>query len=267
MTTFQQYASYYDLLYGDKDYDGEAAFVADIINSQIPDAKSILDLGCGTGLHALGFARRGYSVVGIDLSHDMISHARRRLSITTLPTGILVSFDQGDIRTTRLMETFDVVISLFHVMSYQTTEDDLITSMTTAAEHLKPGGIFIFDYWYGPSVLKDPPTVQVKCMEDEAIRVTRVAEPSMHPNKNLIDVHYEMTIEDRTTGKIERVCEDHTMRYFSGREISRSLKMVGLEPIKSGECPISQPAGRSNWSGYVVAARVPGASHLVCDGA
>ena len=264
MTTFQQYASYYDLLYGDKDYDGEAAFVADIIASQAAGARSILDLGCGTGLHALSLARRGYSVTGIDLSLDMVRYARRRLSNTTLPTGTFVSFDQGDIRTTRLKETFDVVTSLFHVMSYQTTDDDLLTSMATAAEHLKPNGLFIFDYWYAPSVLDDPPTMRVKCMEDEVIRVTRLAEPSMHPKKNLIDVHYEMTIEDRTTGKIERLHEDHRMRYFSDRDISRSLKMVGLEPIKSGECPISQPAGRRNWSAYV-AARLQGARHLVCD--
>lgn len=261
MSTFERYAHYYDLLYGDKDYDAEAAFVVDLIRRQSPEAKSILEFGCGTGLHALALARRGYSVVGIDLSQDMIVHARRRLSNATLPSGILVSFDEGDIRSMRLSQKFDAILSLFHVMSYQTTNDDLLASVTTAAEHLRPGGFFIFDYWYGPAVLKDPPTMRVKCMEDEAIRVTRMAESTMHPDENVVDVRYEIAIEDRASGIVERLFENHRMRYFFKPELSRSLKWVGLEPIKFGEWPTSQPAGVGSWSAYVVASPIEGFRH------
>ena len=52
---------------------------------------------------------------------------------------------------------------------------------STAAKHLKPNGVFIFDFWYGPGVLTDPPVVRLKRLENEEIEVLRIAEPVMHP--------------------------------------------------------------------------------------
>jgi hypothetical protein len=98
-------------------------------------------------------------------------------------------------------------------------------------------------------------------MEDEAIRVTRMAESTMHPDENVVDVRYEIAIEDRASGKVERVLENHRMRYFFKPELSRSLKWVGLEPIKFGEWPTSQPAGVGSWSAYVVASTIDGFRH------
>lgn len=258
MTTFEQYASYYDLLYGDKDYDGEAVFVADLIRRQVPHARSILEFGCGTGLHALAFARLGYNVFGIDLSDDMILHARRRLSNTPVPCDILISFDQGDVRTIRLPQRFDAVVSLFHVMSYQTRTEDVIAAMTRAAEHLHPRGVFIFDFWYGPAVELDPPTVRVKCRENTTTRVTRTAEPNIHPGENVVDVHYELVIEDHASGQMEQVSEDHRMRYFYEPEITHFLECAGLAPIAFGEWMTSRPPGIGSWSNYVVASPIDG---------
>ena len=261
MTTFQQYANYYDLLYNDKDYIGEAAFVADLISMHVPKATSILELGCGTGTHALALARRGYVVAGVDLSHEMVAQARKRLSSAALSLDTRVSFNQGDIRAIRLTETFDAVISLFHVMSYQVTDDDVLATLTTAEQHIKPGGILIFDYWYAPAVRRDPPTIRVKCVEDEMIRVSRVAQPSMHSNVNVVDVRYDITIENKITGNRELVCEHHRMRYFSTDELEQPLKKVGLKPIQIGEWPNMKPAGMSNWSVYLVAARLDSGSY------
>lgn len=262
MTTFQQYASYYDLLYSDKDYCGEAAFVADLISRHVPAATSILELGCGTGIHALALTRRGYAVAGVDLSHEMVAQARKRLSRATLSARMCASFNQGDIRTVRLTETFDAVISLFHVMSYQITDSDVLATLTTAEQHMKPSGIVVFDYWYAPAVRSDPPTARVKCVEDDVVRITRVARPMMHSNDNVVDVNYDITIENKITGNSQRVCEHHRMRYFSTDELERSLRTIGLKLIASGEWPTAKPAGMSNWSAYLVAARSKGFGHF-----
>jgi len=256
---FQQYARYYDLLYADKDYDGEAAFVADIIRRQNPDAKSILELGSGTGLHAMALARQGYSVTGFDLSPEMTIQARNRLSKTVLPQGVSVSFEKGDIRTLRLPRRFDAAISLFHVMSYQTNNSDIEACLTTAFMHLEKTGVFVFDYWHGQAVTNDPPTVRVKRMEDHTMTVTRIAHPTIRPDDNLVEVRYELTIQDRTTGQTKQVCEDHRMRYFAEHEVERFLKGAGLEPIEQGEWSSSQPTKAGTWSAYVVA--VPMAAH------
>ena len=58
MSVFGGYSRYYDLLYRDKDYAGEVAFVHGIIDEHAPQAQSLLDLGCGTGAHAAILAER-----------------------------------------------------------------------------------------------------------------------------------------------------------------------------------------------------------------
>jgi len=79
---FRKYASYYNLLYRDKDYDGEVEFLEKLLQKHRPGARSILDLGCGSGTHASLLARRGYEVHGVDISQDMLDlagHARSQL--------------------------------------------------------------------------------------------------------------------------------------------------------------------------------------------
>jgi SAM-dependent methyltransferase len=199
--------------------------------------------------------------VGIDLSQNMVERARKRLVDAQLLPGVVVSFNQGDVRTVRMEQKFDAVISLFHVMSYQTTNDDLLASVTTAAEHLRPRGVLVFDFWYGPAVVMERPMVRIKRMEDEVIRVIRIAEPTMYPDENVVDVRYEVLIEDRASGRIERLSENHRMRYLFEPEISHFLECAGLVPIKFGEWLTSQPAGLGTWSAYVVASTIDGFRH------
>jgi predicted TPR repeat methyltransferase len=82
VSTFDRYAAYYDLLYEDKRYDDEAAFVAKLIRDYKPAARSVLELGCGTSKHALALAREGFSLTGIDVSPGMVARANASLSGT-----------------------------------------------------------------------------------------------------------------------------------------------------------------------------------------
>src|SRR5512139_1278741 len=179
MTVFGTYSRYYNLFYRDKDYTGEAEYVHGLIQQHRPGAGSLLDLGCGTGRHAFLLAEKGYAVAGVDRSEEMLAVANSQVATAVRvearsPVAVPPAFHLGDLRTVRLGRTFDAVVSLFHVMSYQTTNNDLREAFATAREHLAPGGVFIFDCWYGPAVLTDRPAVRVKRLEDESIYVTRV---------------------------------------------------------------------------------------------
>jgi methylase of polypeptide subunit release factors len=66
MSVFGAYARYYDLLYRDKDYAAEAQYVHRLIQSHALGARSILELGCGTGAHAVLLAGEGYRIHGVD---------------------------------------------------------------------------------------------------------------------------------------------------------------------------------------------------------
>jgi SAM-dependent methyltransferase len=160
----------------------------------------------------------------VDLSEEMLSAAKGSAAgndrLRYLP---------GDIRTVRLAETYDVVISLFHVMSYQVTNTDLKHAFATARTHLKPGGLFLFDCWYGPGVLSDRPTVRVKELEDDVLSVIRHAEPVLHPNENVVDVNYRVEITNKLSGATRDIRETHRMRYLFLPEIMEYLEAAGLQ--------------------------------------
>lgn len=250
MTVFGDYSRYYDLLYRDKDYIGESQFIHQLIQSHAPHSLDILELGCGTGHHAALLAQQGYKLHGIDISQEMLDYADQRRSQLTTKIASNLQFTQGDIRQVRLHQKFDVVISLFHVISYQTTNADLQAAFATAKAHLKPNGIFIFDVWYGPAVLTTPPEVRVKRLEDEIIEITRIAEPVMYPNKNCVDVNYSIFIKDKTTFAITELTETHKMRYLFKPELEILLANFQLEIYKYQEWLTNKNASLETWNVY-----------------
>jgi SAM-dependent methyltransferase len=253
MEVFGNYARYYDLLYRDKDYVGEAQFIHRLIQTHAPEVKNILELGCGTGNHAVLLAKEGYKIHGVDFSVEMLLKANSRLSQLPPDLASRLSFSKGDIRQIDLNQTFDAVISLFHVISYQTTNEDLLASFATVKEHLKPGGIFIFDVWYGPAVLTERPTVRVKRLEDEKIQVTRIAESVMHPNKNLVEVNYQVFIRDKSNDAVEELQEIHRMRYLFKPELDLFLNESGLKIVDCGEWMTSNEPGFNTWGAFFIA--------------
>jgi SAM-dependent methyltransferase len=252
MTIFGDYSHYYDLLYRDKDYTGEARFIHQLIQDHVPNSQSILELGCGTGRHACLLAELGYSIQAIDQSVEMLAQAQERTSTLPKAIGDRLMFKHGDIREIELQKQFDVVLALFHVISYQTSNQNLFDTFTIVKNHLKPGGIFIFDVWYGPAVLSDPPVVRVKRLEDEKIKVARIAEPVMYPNENLVDVHYDVFITSKLTGAVEKLQEKHTMRYLFKPELESTLSNVQLKIIEDKEWLTRQKPGFQTWNVYFV---------------
>lgn len=259
MSVFRNYAFYYDLFYEDKDYVGEVAYVDQLIKQYHPKAQSILDLGCGTGRHDFLLAEKGYTVTGIDSSQDMLIEAHKqhcKLKVSQPAIAQRVSFHEGDIRTVRLNKKFDVVVSLFHVISYQVDNSDLQQVFQTVKRHLCRGHIFIFDFWYGPAVLTEHPVVRIKRLENEKIHATRIAEPVMHARKNVVDVNYEMFVKEKTSGKIDIVQERHRMRYLFEPEIEFFLLHHELEFIDAFEFMTNQTLNYQTWNACVISRKL-----------
>jgi SAM-dependent methyltransferase len=252
---FDAYARYYDLLYRDKDYAAEAEYVAALVRKHAPNAARLLELGCGTGAHAEHLARRGYSVHGIDMSETMLAGAAARKASLPPDLARRLSFGKGDVRSVRTGATYDAVISLFHVMSYQTTDADLKAAFDTAAEHLAPGGVFLFDFWYGPAVLAQKPESRVKRLEDDAIRVSRAADPVMRPGENVVEVNYAVSIEVKESGQRQEVRESHAMRYLFVPEIERYLARPRWGDVRTFPWMEPGPLSEKHWSGCALAVR------------
>lgn len=230
---FNTYSRYYDLLYRDKDYVAEAEYIAGLLERFSVSGKRLLEFGSGTGKHGRLLAARNYEVIGIERSVEMVAQAE-------VTHGF--SCQQGDICTVQLGHTFDAVLSLFHVVSYQTTNDDVQAVFTRAADHLEAGGMFVFDVWYSPAVYAQKPEVRVKRMVDEAIEITRIAEPVSHQNENRVDVNYTIFSHDTASGAVQTFSEIHSMRHFSLPELHlfaqiSGFAVVGSEEFLSGKMP------------------------------
>lgn len=248
---FDAYAAYYDLLYQDKDYSAETQFVHDqLVKYGVPEKASLLELGCGTGKHAEGFARLGYRLRGVDMSQAMVNVANARKPADVAGQ---LEFAVGDVRDVRVDKSFDAVISLFHVASYQTTNTDLSSMFQTAAAHLKPGGVFLFDCWYGPAVLTDRPVMRVKRMHNEAIEVLRIAEPIMHVNENVVDVNYTVQVKKKGDERVFELHEKHSMRYLFTPEVELLLAQAGMRQVARVQWLTGKPTGFDSWAATFIA--------------
>jgi len=247
---FNDYSNYYDLLYQDKNYKKESGYINKLINKHsLSPSKKILNIGCGTGNHDIYLSDFGYNVYGIDLSEKMISIAKKKA------TGINnITYKTGDGRTIALNQEFDVVLSLFHTICYQTTEISLIQYLKNAHKHLKKNGLLIFDLWYGPAVINDLPKIKIKSVKDNSIEITRKTTPTVFPNNNTVNVKFDISIKNKKNNSIEFITENHLVRYFFMPELGYFLSLCGFKLIKTTQwMKIEQAPNINSWNICLVA--------------
>jgi len=253
VSTFGQYAHFYDLLNQGKDYVAESRYVSAMIRQYRPTARTLLDLGCGTGRHALLLAGLGFEVTGVDRSGDMVCEARRQAEQVEVHRVGSVQFLAVDIAELELQGRFDAVTALFHVLSYQTTDAALNAVFDTAARHLAPGGVFLFDYWYGPAVQAQQPEPRERMAENAAWSIRRTARPEHDPQRNLVTVHYDFTARSNQGGEEIAFTEIHPMRYLFPEEVQSLIKAHGFELRASEEWMTGRRPGGDTWGVVSVA--------------
>jgi SAM-dependent methyltransferase len=244
---FDRYGAYYDLLYRDKDYTGEADYVARTLRAADPTARTVLEFGSGTGRHGRLLADRGFHVLGVERSDAMVSTAQRSAVEGASPSNGRFDCRQGDIRTIEIGRHFDVVLSLFHVVSYQTGNADLQRTFANAARHLRPRGLFLFDVWHGPAVLSERPSVRIKRVEDEATQLWRLAEPTLDTNASTVSVRYTVLAGSKSDGRLTTFEEEHRMRYLFPADIDLLAQHAGFDVERAEEFVTGRPSSDHTW--------------------
>lgn len=252
MEVFKDYAYYYNTFYKNKDYAKEAEQVHGLLQRHGRDIQKVINFGCGTGKHDIELTKLGYQCEGIDVSSTMIDIAREN----ALKEKLDIKFSVENILTFQSLSKYDAVISLFHVMSYQNTNTDIISAFVSARKALKNGGVFLFDVWYGPGVLSDKPGIRVREMEDDEKKLVRIARPVMDDKNNLVSVYYDVMIMDKETSKVESIREVHNMRYFFKPELEFMLNATGFELIDNLDCNTLKTTSYNSWTSYFIAKAV-----------
>lgn len=220
---FDVYAAFYDLLYKDKNYKGEAEYIDQLITrflNQERNRTSVLDLACGTGKHLLQLAKQGYGQLsGSDISSAMIKiaveNAQKESKDITFHN---YSFQECN----KINDRFDVILSMFSAVNYLTTYADQSKTLRNISGLLNPGGLFIFDYWNGCAVTEMYSPVKVLRKSEGSAEILRVSQTELDLIEQAAVVEFTCHYfeQDRRVANFE---ETHHLHYYYFSEMKNLL--------------------------------------------
>lgn len=138
---YRDFAYLYDRLMGDVDYIEWADYIEGLFERNKIKPQLIADLGCGTGSFCLEMSKRGYEMIGIDQSVEMLNCAKQK----ALEAGADILYLNQDMTSFELYGTVDVITCLMDSVNYVTYKNDLKRFFKLVNNYLNPGGLFIFD--------------------------------------------------------------------------------------------------------------------------
>lgn len=229
------YAAAYDLFYAEKDYEAEC----DVIERAFAEFSAVpihrvLDLGCGTGGHAIPLAGRGYEVIGVDRSPGMLAAARVKAETADV-TG-RISFLLDDVTAARPMASCDAALMMFNVLGYQALPAEVAAALAAVRRALRPGGLFLFDVWQAPALNLEPPAQRWQIAEQGGAQLIRLSSGRLDPAAETCSVKIQVLrlVDDRATDK---TIEHHQIRYFRRESLMKSLEGAGMELLRLGSFP------------------------------
>lgn len=230
----EEYAAAYAQIHFEKDYRIEVLNL--IKNTQIKKNHHILDFGCGSGNHMQELMSLGYKVEGYDVSTDMISVAKKR--------GIPDELLHNEFR--KIAKRYDLVYSLFDVISYQITEEQLSNYFLQISSILNPGGTIVFDGWHSSGVRLAKPEKRIRTFMLKDLLVDRIVIPF---SEGLGSDIYSLRIElvDSLTGRI-LTSEIHRLRAWSINEIRKNASSFGVvvSEVRDGRLN-NQKLSKESW--------------------
>lgn len=214
--SYAKSATIYDMIYSFKNYAAEADIVRDAIVRHAPNGgTSLLDVACGTGIHAKHLAE-SFDVTGIDLSPEMIAVANERLPGAQFHIADMRDFDLG--------KQFDVVTCLFSSIGYVVTVEALHQTIANFARHVKSGGVVLVEPWFPVGRLSDKVVGMTVPEGNSQFRVVRMGYTTIDGNISTLHFHYMVG----TLQGVEYFSEEHVLTCFTEDEYTEAFKAAGL---------------------------------------
>ena len=246
------YAGGYDALYKDKNYGTECDLVEKALTRfGTATARQLLDIGCGTGGHAIELAARGYGVRGVDLSPHMIEIARAKTQGEANADNI--SWQVADARSFQVPERFDAAIMMFAVLGYLNSNQDVLSALSNIRRHLRAGAVFVCDFWYGPAVLTQRPGDRIRVVPTPHGKLIRATHTELDVNACTAAVNFD--VYEISAGKVvSETNETHRMRYFFATDLALLLEQAGFRLQNLSAFPsLDAPLSADTWNAVAVA--------------
>jgi len=208
-----------------REYDGK--FVPDGDEALSSEAALIVDLGCGTGTLTRMLANRGYDLIGIDNSYEMLEVAREKEELQS--SGTIMYLCQ-DMRELELFSTVGTVISVCDCINYLLEEEDILETFKLVNNYLYPQGLFIFDF---NTVHKYRDVIGDTTIAENREDGSFIWE-NFYDDDTCIN-EYDLTIykkdSDSDEERFVRFCETHVQRGYEADCILELVKKSGLEVV------------------------------------
>ncbi len=213
---FSKTARYYDAIYSFKDYDTEADAIRAIIQREHPAARTILDVGCGTGEHARRLATN-FEVDGIDLEPEFITIAQSKVA-----SG---AFTVADMRQFALEMQYDAVLCLFSSIGYLLQESEVIQAFTCFATHLARGGVILVEPWFTPDAWHTGQPRLTPPVDLPELKICRMNVSDRRGDISLLHFHYLIG----TPAGVDHIEEEHALALYPVDQLLKCFRQAGLE--------------------------------------
>lgn len=248
MEAYTDFASVYDTFMDDVPYQEWADFLVELIdrygiskpmvrsangnpavNEKLEEAEAllssernlVLDLGCGTGTLTELLAGKGYDMIGVDLSQEMLNVALEKKE----QSGSSVLYLCQDMRMLDLYSTVGTVISVCDSVNYLLENEEVVETFSLVHNYLYPGGIFIFDF---NTVYKYEQVIGDATIAENREDCSFIWENYYHPEEHVNE--YDLTIfaKIKEEDLFERFFETHYQRGYTVEEMTSFVRKAGM---------------------------------------
>lgn len=221
---FTKSQRFYDAIYADKDYAGEAGRLKGFIaRHKRSDGAALLDVTCGTGGH-IPYLRDDFAYEGLDLDPGMLALARERFPDIPFHPGDMVDFDLG--------RQFDVVCCLFSSIGYTRTVPRLRQAIATTTRHVRPGGLVVIAPFLSPDVwMPGQPHALFVDQPDLKLARMNVSKVDGSGTIAILDFHYLVA----TPQGVEHFSEHHELGLFTDAQYRDAFTSAGLSVTYDAE--------------------------------
>jgi SAM-dependent methyltransferase len=184
--------------------------------------RRVLDIACGTGPHLFRLARRGYRIIGLDLSRENIAYVRSRAAAQGLP----VSLHVADMTRFTLPAPVDAAICMQDSQGHLLTNDQILRHLRAVARALRPGGLYVFDRFI-PSSWTDPARrwAWTRRRGRLTVRATFAALEAVNPVTQVF--REDMDFEVVENGAVRRYRQHHLSRMVFPQELKALVALAG----------------------------------------
>lgn len=213
---YRKFAHYYDLIYQWMDYEGEAEFVEKMVElHQKSPGNDLLDVACGTGNHSK-YLTNSFQVVGLDINPEMMEIAQEKV-----PEMELI---HGNMREMNLEMSFDVIICLFSAINYNTSLNDLSKTLKRFYNHLKDGGVLIFDLGFCTENW-DEGRVFVDAVAEGDLQLARISQSRLRDG--VFNANFVFLVKE--DGVMDFEVDQHDIGVFPTKDVGNILDSLGFK--------------------------------------